>query len=137
MTATGLKLPGSQRRFTGSYAAASFSGNSFPTTSWINDDPDRIAPENWSLQVTGHVERDLTIPYDEIVAHDTQMTATLDCTGGWHSTQHWTGIPLRELLDRAGLNPEAASVTVRSVTGYTRRFSIDETEELLLRHHRR
>ena len=131
-TVAGLRLPGSQRRFTGSYAAASFSGNGFPSTSWINDDPERIEPANWSLRVTGHVEREIVLPYDEIAAHETRMTATLDCTGGWHSTQHWTGIPLRQILDRAGLKAEAASVTVRSVTGYNRRFSIDESEELLL-----
>ena len=35
-------------------------------------------------------------------------------------------------MDRAGLKPDAASVTFRSVTGYTRRFSIDEADELLL-----
>ena len=131
-SAFGLKLPGSQRRFTGSYAAASFSGNSFPSTSWINDDPQPIDPASWVLRVTGHVERELTLDYPEIAAHKTQLTATLDCTGGWHSTQHWTGIPLRQVLDRAGLKPDAASVTVRSITGYTRRFSIDETDELLL-----
>ena len=131
-SAFGLKLPGSQRRFTGSYAAASFSGNSFPSTSWINDDPQPIDPASWVLRVTGHVERELTLDYPEIAAHKTQLTVTLDCTGGWHSTQHWTGIPLRQVLDRAGLKPDAASVTVRSITGYTRRFSIDETDELLL-----
>ena len=131
-TTAGLKLPGSKRRFTGSYAAASFSGNSFPSTSWINDDPRPIDPNQWTLQIKGHVQRELTLAYPEIAAHESRMTATLDCTGGWHSTQHWTGIPLREILDRAGLNPVASSVTVRSITGYTRRFSIDETEELLL-----
>ena len=131
-TAAGLKLPGSKRRFTGSYAAASFSGNGFPSTSWINDDPERIEPANWSLRVTGHVEREIVLDYDEIAAHEARITATLDCTGGWHSTQHWTGIPLRQILDRAGLKAEAASFTVRSVTGYNRRFSIDESEELLL-----
>ena len=131
-SAFGLKLPGSQRRFTGSYAAASFSGNNFPSTSWINDDPQPIDPASWVLRVRGHVERELNIAYPELAAHKTRMTATLDCTGGWHSTQHWTGIPLRQVLDEAGLKPDAASVTVRSVTGYTRRFSIDETDELLL-----
>ena len=131
-TAASLNLPGSRRRFTGSYAAASFSGNNFPSTSWINDNPAPIDIDAWRLQVTGHVQRELSLDYNEIVAHKSRMTATLDCTGGWHSTQHWTGVPLKHVLDRAGLKPEAASVTVRSVTGYTRRFSIDETEELLL-----
>ena len=132
VTSFGLKLPGSQRRFTGSYAAASFSGNSFPSTSWINDDPRPIDSAKWKLRVTGRVDRELTLDYPGITAHETKITATLDCTGGWHSTQNWTGIPLRQLLDRAGLKTDAASVTVRSVTGYTRRFSIDETAELLL-----
>ena len=131
-SALGLKLPGSQRRFTGSYAAASFSGNSFPSTSWINDNPQPIDPDSWVLRVTGHVERELTRTYPAISVHETKMTATLDCTGGWHSTQHWTGIPLRQVLDEAGLKADAASITVRSVTDYTRRFSIDEADELLL-----
>ena len=60
------------------------------------------------------------------------MRATLDCTGGWHTTQDWTGIPLKEILERAGIKPEAASITVRSVTGYYRRFSLDEAERYLL-----
>ena len=132
VTSFGLKLPGSQRRFTGSYAAASFSGNSFPSTSWINDNPQPIDSSNWVLRVKGRVQREFTLDYDEIATHKTRVTATLDCTGGWHSTQHWTGIPLRQVLDRAGLKPDAASVTFRSVTGYTRRFSIDEAGELLL-----
>lgn len=131
-TTAGLKLPGGNRRFTGSYAAASFSGNNFPSTSWINDDPAPIDPNDWTLKIKGHVQQELTLTYADVMAHETRVTATLDCTGGWHSTQHWTGIPLRQLLDEAGLKPEAASVTVRSVTGYNRRFSIDETKELLL-----
>ncbi len=32
-------LPAAERRFTGSYEAGSFSGNSFPVTSWVADDP--------------------------------------------------------------------------------------------------
>ena len=60
------------------------------------------------------------------------VRATLDCTGGWHTTQEWTGIPLQTVLEMAGLKPQAASVTVRSATGYFRRFSLDEAERYML-----
>ena len=34
-----LGLPGARRRFTGSYDAGSFTGNAFPATSWVADQP--------------------------------------------------------------------------------------------------
>ena len=46
--------------------------------------------------------------------------------------QDWEGFQLRDILERAGMLPEAASVTVRSVTGYYRRFSLDEVDRCWL-----
>ncbi|HCH08915.1 MAG TPA: hypothetical protein DEW32_06900, partial [Dehalococcoidia bacterium] len=51
--------------------------------------------------------------------------STIDCTGGWHSTQHWRGVRLSRLIDDISPNESARNVTVRSVTGYYRRFSLD------------
>ncbi len=131
--ATGaLRLPGAGRRFTGSYEAASFSGNAFPSTSWINDNPSPINAEEWKLRVTGQVDKELNFSYRQIGCCQEQVTATLDCTGGWYSTQEWEGVSLRNILEQAGLRLSAASVTIRSVTGYSRRFSLDETHQLLL-----
>ena len=127
-----LSLPGQQRRFTGSYEVGSFTGNAFPTTSWINDNPSPIDAGEWKLRVMGQVERELDIPYEEVAGHRERMTATLDCTGGWYSTQDWEGTLLSRMLEQAGLRPGAASITVRSVTGYYRRFSLKDAEELLL-----
>jgi DMSO/TMAO reductase YedYZ molybdopterin-dependent catalytic subunit len=56
----------------------------------------------------------------------------LDCTGGWYAEQHWQGVAVAELLARAGLEPSAASVTFESVTGYKRRFGLDEALTFLL-----
>ena len=128
-------LPGADRRFTGSYLRGSEAGNGFPATSWLNDSPDPVDPQIWRLRVTGLVERPLELALAEITdggIDSRTLRATLDCTGGWHTTQDWTGIPLKRLLDWAGVRPQAASITVRSVTGYFRRFSLDETEEYLL-----
>ncbi len=125
-------LPGSERRFTGSYQASSFSGNDFPVTSWLNDNPPPLDEEVWRLQVTGQVDRELEIPYQELARYSEGITATLDCTGGWYSAQHWEGVSMADVLKRAGLKRDAASVTVRSATGYYRRFSLKEAQSYLL-----
>lgn len=124
-------LPGAERRFTGSYELGGI-GNDFPVTSWLNDNPPAVDAANWRLEVSGVVRRKLLLSYADLVGQDAQVRATLDCTGGWHTTQDWQGIPLKEVLSRAGLLPTAASVTVRSSTGYSRRFALDEIDDYLL-----
>ena len=69
--------------------------------------------------------------YGEL-ATDAEVTATIDCTGGWHSTQVWRGIRVADLLDRSAPGREAASVTFRSATGYYRKFSLDEARGYIL-----
>ena len=133
--AQAFDLPGEDRRFTGSYERGSFKGNAFPTTSWLNDDPDPVDGEKWRLKVTGLVGTELDLALEDLAGRYDKLTCTLDCTGGWHSTQEWEGTPLRDVLESAGVGPGAGSVTVRSVTGYQRRFSLKEAEGLLLATH--
>ena len=134
LVARATALPGSARRFTGSYEAGSFSGNAFPTTSWLNDRPDPIDSTRWNLNVGGVVANELNLVVADLDRKGS-LEATLDCTGGWHSTQVWGGTPVAELLDRAGVSDAAASVTFRSVTGYNRRFSVAEARSYLLATH--
>ena len=56
------------------------------------------------------------------------VTATLDCTSGWYSTQEWRGVRLDRLLDIG----DAASIEVRSATGYSRRFPAGDASKLWL-----
>ena len=124
-------LSGATRRFTGSYEAKSFSGNDFPRVSWLNDMPRPVDASQWRLTVSGAVEREVALSYDDL-AGDAELTATIDCTGGWHSTQVWRGVPLAELLALAGPTAGASSVSLVSTTGYYRRFSMDEASRYLL-----
>lgn len=124
-------LSGATRRFTGSYESRSFSGNDFPLTSWFNDNPRPIDEENWQLNISGAVESPISVSYADI-ATDDELEATIDCTGGWHSTQVWRGTSLSELLQTAKVRHDAASVTVRSVTGYYRKFSMSEASSYIL-----
>ena len=127
-------LGGSTRRFTGSYEAGSYSGNDFPRVSWLNDRPGRIDTEGWTLRVFGTVENELALGYGDL-AGSSEVTATIDCTGGWYSTQRWQGVPLADVLSRAGPAEATRSVVVRSVTGYYRRFSMEAAEGFLLATH--
>jgi hypothetical protein len=130
-----LDTPGSRRRFTGSYERGSLTGV-FPATSWLNDDPAPLVAASWRLALAGEVETALELDYDGLLERASgTIVATIDCTGGWYSTQEWAGVPLSRLLDEAGVRAGAKSVSVESVTGYGRRFSLDHARELILATH--
>ena len=128
-------LSGQHRRFTGSYKARDFSGNDFPRVSWLNDNPDPIDMDTWSLRVFGTVNRELEITYPVLMANTADRTATIDCTGGWHSTQRWSGLALRDVIEELEPSDATRSVIVRSVTGYYRKFSLDAAQDFLLATH--
>jgi hypothetical protein len=125
-----LGLRGEHRRFTGSYEVASFDGNAFPTTSWVADSPRRVGGP---LEVTGRVARPLRVSASELDGDE--IVATLDCTGGFYSTQRWQGCSLGRLLDRAGPAEESSHVRVVSHTGYRWSFPLSEARGLLLATH--
>ena len=125
---------GSERRFTGSYNAARRYGERFPVVSWLNDSPPTIDAHQWRLSVTGAVDRELELAYDDLDQRR-GVTAVIDCTGGWYSEQDWRGVPVADVLDQAGTSPNAASITVTSATGYYRRFSMEEAREYVLATH--
>ncbi len=127
-----LALPGSERRFTGSYEVGSFGGR-FPVTSWINDNPRPVDVQNWRLQIDGAVGQPYTLDYEQLLAlPQEEVMATLDCTGGFYTTQVWRGVRLGQLLETAGLKENGRSVTVESVTGYRRRFPLEDAAGYLL-----
>jgi DMSO/TMAO reductase YedYZ molybdopterin-dependent catalytic subunit len=128
---TALGLPGADRRFTGSYEADSFGGNAFPTTSWVADDPRPLDPDSYRLAVEGDVVRALSLPLGYLDGDD-EVIATLDCTGGFYSTQRWQGVRLGQLIDRAEPRAAAEHVRVVSVTGYRWSFSLSDAREMLL-----
>jgi DMSO/TMAO reductase YedYZ molybdopterin-dependent catalytic subunit len=129
-----LALKGGRRRFTGSYEAGSFAGNAFPSTSWVADNPAVVDPASYRLRVGGLVAHPLAMSLGELDAAD-ELVATLDCTGGFYSTQRWRGVRLSALLDLADADPGARHVTVGSVTGYRWSFAIEDARELLLATH--
>jgi DMSO/TMAO reductase YedYZ molybdopterin-dependent catalytic subunit len=129
-----LGLPGAGRRFTGSYDAGSFTGNDFPVTSWVADAPRPLPARAYRLAVGGEVRRPLSLSADALDRGD-EIVATLDCTGGFASTQRWRGVRIGRLLDDAGLAPAGAHVRVVSVTGYRWSFALADARDLVLATH--
>ncbi len=84
----------------------------------------QVDPASWKLRITGLVERDLEFTYDDLLARAEWVTpVTLSCVsnevgGGLVGNAVWHGIPLTELLDEAGVLPEATQISSRSVDGW-------------------
>ncbi len=129
-----LETEGANLRFTGSRERASLAGNTFPTTSWVADDPEPVDPEEWSLSVGGAVEEGLELAYEDLVSADSER-ALLDCTSGWYSVQDWTGVRVGDLLDTVEPSEGARYVRFRSVTGYRWSLPLEEAREALLATH--
>src|SRR5205823_5153213 len=80
--------------------AASFSGNGFPTTSWVADNPRPVDLATYRLRIEGLVGHRLAIALADLPLVD-ELVATLDCTGGFYSTQRWRGVRLSRILELA------------------------------------
>jgi hypothetical protein len=112
-------LASARRRWTGSFAA----GDDFPATSWIADAPAPLS--GYRLAVGAQRLR-----AEELDRGD-ELIATLDCTGGFYTTQKWRGTRLDRLIE--GLDGD--HVRVISVTGYRWSFDRREASRLLLATH--
>ncbi len=129
-------LPGARRRFTGSKSAGQDPGLTFPVTMWMFDNPTPYAVDAWRLAVTGSVAHTLILPAAELAQAPAQeVSATLDCTGGWYTEQVWRGIPVAWLLERAGMPAAAHAVSFVSATGYRWSVPAAEAQTLLLATH--
>jgi hypothetical protein len=127
-----LKLPGAKQRFTGSREMGSYSGNAFPTSSWVADHPRPIDAQAWRLTLEGAVTTPREFFYHELVSASDELEATLDCTGGFYSTQRWRGIRVGRLLDEVDLERDARYVSFVSVTNYRWSLPIEEARHALL-----
>jgi DMSO/TMAO reductase YedYZ molybdopterin-dependent catalytic subunit len=94
-----------------------------------------LEPTTFRLSVSGLVERPLSLSlYDLHNMRSQTLVATLECAGNgrmlfhppiegekWQlgavSTAEWTGVPLVEVLDRAGIKTEAREVLFRGADG--------------------
>ncbi|CAM5411091.1 Putative protein-methionine-sulfoxide reductase subunit YedZ1 [Aquamicrobium terrae] len=66
---------------------------------------------NWRLEVTGLVEKPLSLTRDQLIAMPSRTQITRhDCVEGWSCIAKWTGTPLSLVLDMAVVKPQARYV---------------------------
>jgi DMSO/TMAO reductase YedYZ molybdopterin-dependent catalytic subunit len=122
---------GGERRFTGSRWLPA--GALPPSTTFFGEPTPEVDVDRWRLRVTGRVARPGEFALAELRAQgERDVEATLDCTSGWALDATWRGVALASVLRVVGASPQATSVEVRSVTGWTSSFTIAEAQALLL-----
>jgi DMSO/TMAO reductase YedYZ molybdopterin-dependent catalytic subunit len=92
----------------------------------------------WDFGVFGKVDREIALSWDELMALP-QRDVTLDihCVTRWSKLDTtWTGVAVTEVLDRAGLAPEATHVMAYSDGGYTTNVPLEAVldDDALLAH---
>ncbi|HEY3023533.1 MAG TPA: molybdopterin-dependent oxidoreductase, partial [Actinomycetota bacterium] len=105
----------------------------------VNEDviqPD-IDPAEWRLSIGGMVDRPLTLTYEDLKSLPVvERYQTLECISnklGGHlmSNAAWVGVPVAEILDRAGIGSGVVEVAFGSAGGYSDSMSVaqalDET----------
>ncbi|HEX6972608.1 MAG TPA: molybdopterin-dependent oxidoreductase [Limnochordia bacterium] len=84
----------------------------------------RVPVETWRLHIDGEVEHPAALSYDELTAlGSVKLHTTMCCISNWVGgdligTALWEGIPLAELLRRAGLKEGVLDVRLEAYDGY-------------------
>jgi len=95
----------------------------FYTTSYRS--PPRVDARSWTLTLKGLVERPITLSYPDLLARPSiKEIVTLECVGNRIagdaiSTAEWEGIPLKALLEEAGVSLSAVDAVFRAADGYS------------------
>jgi DMSO/TMAO reductase YedYZ molybdopterin-dependent catalytic subunit len=85
----------------------------------------RVDLDTWSMRISGLVDRPYELTYDDLL--DMPMVeryVTLSCVsnrvgGGLVGNAKWLGVPLTDILERAGVQAGAEQIVGRSVDGFT------------------
>ncbi|MBI2855434.1 MAG: molybdopterin-dependent oxidoreductase, partial [Chloroflexi bacterium] len=90
-----------------------------------------VPQSGWELRVEGLVERPFSLSYEELKALPwVEEYITLECIsnrvgGGLISNARWRGIPLRTLLERAGLRDGVVDIASFAADGYSESMPLE------------
>ncbi len=85
----------------------------------------RVDVAEWRLTIDGMVDREVTVTFEELLGLGlVERDITLNCVsnevgGEYIGSTRWTGVPVRLLLERAGVRAGADQVLSTSVDGMT------------------
>lgn len=90
-----------------------------------------VEVQGWALSIEGRVDRPYSITYGELldmplVERDVTLSCVSNKVGGdLVGNARWLGVPLSDVLDRAGVRGDAEQVVGRSVDDFTVGFPVE------------
>jgi DMSO/TMAO reductase YedYZ molybdopterin-dependent catalytic subunit len=89
--------------------------------------PQYVNASTYRLKITGVVNQTLEYTYDEVINgfQKYQKVVTLNCVEGWSVKILWEGFLLKDLLNEAGIDPNATVVIFRAYDGYSTSDPLD------------
>jgi len=104
----------------------------------INSVDPQIDASEWTLSITGQVERETEFTYADVAAMEHEHRfVTLRCVGEplngrKTDTAVWSGVPVERILSEANPTPDCNCVMLRADDGYHVRFPLDAFREGML-----
>jgi DMSO/TMAO reductase YedYZ molybdopterin-dependent catalytic subunit len=89
--------------------------------------PQHVDINTYTLKISGLVETPQSLAYDEIINNNTlyKKVVTLDCVEGWSVNILWEGPLVKDLIQQAGVLPDAKVVIFHAYDGYTTSFPLE------------
>jgi DMSO/TMAO reductase YedYZ molybdopterin-dependent catalytic subunit len=89
--------------------------------------PQYINASTYRLAITGLVNNTLEYTYDDVINgfQKYQKVITLHCVEGWSVKILWEGFLIKDLLNEAGIDPNATVVIFRAYDGYSTSHPLD------------
>ncbi|MGA2698370.1 MAG: molybdopterin-dependent oxidoreductase [Methanoregula sp.] len=93
--------------------------NAIAGTQYVNE-------SDYRLTVTGLTTTTENLTYREILDNHQHYSkvVTLDCVEGWSAKILWEGVLVRDLINKAGVDPRANTVIFHATDGYTTSFPL-------------
>lgn len=97
----------------------------------VGEIPDYGDLSSWSLRIFGHVEQPFVLTFAELRALPAvEVTQDIHCVTKWTMLDTvWKGVPVHDLLERAGVLPAAAHVVEHAEFGYTTNVPLQDIVE--------
>jgi DMSO/TMAO reductase YedYZ molybdopterin-dependent catalytic subunit len=83
--------------------------------------PQHINQSTYTLTINGLVNKTIEFSYNDAINgfQKYQKVITLHCVEGWSVKILWEGFLLKDLLNKAGISPEAVNVVFHAYDGYS------------------
>ena len=94
----------------------------------ITGAPIEVDIKSYRLKITGAVEKELNLTFDEVKKlSSVRENITLECPGFFVDEGYWTGVKIPDLLNMAGLKKEAKRAKFISIDGtYSQTLALEE-----------